>query len=157
MNPAFHSIGILALGYTQDVASDQENHKEDSQTVEVNNELTDYVSLHPGTLVRLTSSLTSGYANIFCSPKTWTGPGAAVTASARGPTAVSSSLCTLRYWQLRALTFLGGISNDLCPRSSNRDIHEALEREVADRTCAKPFRPKEALQKDSFWRKKQIC
>lgn len=102
----------LALGYTQDVAPDQENHKEDSQTVEVINELTDCVSLlHPSTLVSLTSSLTSGYTNIFYSPKTWTGPGAAVTASAQGPTAMSFSLCTLRYWQLRALTFLGGMGS----------------------------------------------
>lgn len=47
------------------------------------------------------------------------------------------------------------MSNDLGPRSSNRDSSEALEREVAGRTYAAPS-PKEASPKDSSWRKEQI-
>lgn len=121
--------------------------------MEVNNELTDCVSLlHPSTLVSLTSSLTSGYTSIFYSPKTWIGSRCHSNVIFTLYLEVLATSCPYLPWRDRLQ-----VSDDLCPRSSNRDISEALEREVADRTCAKPCWPKEALQKDSFWRKEQIC
>lgn len=44
----------------------------------------------------------------------------------------------------------------LSQQQQQGDINEAPGREVADGNRAKPRRPREALQKDSFWRKEEI-
>ena len=109
MSPDFHSIGILTLVCSQDLAPDQANHEEDSQTVDVIDELTDGVFLlHPSTLVSLTSSLTSAHplvpAAFQCPPyglilvlTHTTVPGLAqALGQLKTPTPMSFHSCTLR-------------------------------------------------------------
>lgn len=145
-------------------------------------ELTDGTSLlRPSTLVHLLSSLTSGYPLVSISqsppcgllpvltsmtvPRLVQALGPPSPPLLKIPTPVSFHSGTLSPPQkgvsnLVPLPSLEGYAPNeqwsLSQKQQRRDISEALEREVTDGTCAKPRRPKEALQKDSSWRKEQI-